>query len=163
MDRVRRGARRPLIVRTVPACGTQTNGTRPGRESREGWFFGINCLTKYVRCLSCAARRCVLSRRIQNQRTHAPSTSMKTVSSTKLSSPLGEASEPIVRRRHVSAEWRSACVARANANPASCAVCGALNCGAPKTTSASLPPRQPKPGAPCLAAAAKPIPTGIPS
>jgi hypothetical protein len=80
-----------LIARTVPGVRKAVKWNTPfhGVEG-EGWFLGYQCLTKYVKVASSAARRCVPSRPASpSKRKCATSTSTRTTSSTKLNSPIG--------------------------------------------------------------------------
>ena len=80
-----------LIVRTVPGVRKAVKWNSPlyGVEG-QGWFLGIHCFTKYVKV---AFFRGTSLRPVPpaspRARTRATSTSMRTTSSTKLSSPLG--------------------------------------------------------------------------
>ena len=82
-----------LITRTVPGVRKAVKWNSPlyGMEDNV-WFLSMHCFTRYVKVafFRGAARRCVLSRPARPRaRTRATSTSMRTTSSTKLSSPLG--------------------------------------------------------------------------
>ena len=80
-----------LIVRTVPGVRKAVKWNSPlyGVEG-QGWFLGIHCFTKYVKV---AFFRGTSLRPVPpaspRARTRATSTSMRTTSSTKLSSPPG--------------------------------------------------------------------------
>ena len=80
-----------LIVRTVPGVRKAVKWNSPlyGVEG-QGWFLGIHCFTNYVKV---AFFRGTSLRPVPpaspRARTRATSTSMRTTSSTKLSSPLG--------------------------------------------------------------------------
>jgi hypothetical protein len=78
-----------LIVRTVPCKAVKWNSPLYGLEG-QGWFLRIHCFTKYVNVAFFRGTSCVLSPPASPRaRTRATSTSMRTTSSTKLSSPLG--------------------------------------------------------------------------
>jgi hypothetical protein len=80
-----------LIVRTVPGVRRAVKWNSPlyGVEG-QGWFLASIASRSTSRWLSSAARRCVLSLPASPRaRTRATSTSMRTTSSTKPSSPLG--------------------------------------------------------------------------
>jgi len=57
----------------------------------QGWFLGFHCFTKYVKVafFRGTSLRPVPSGESKSKDTRYPSTSMRTTSSTKLSSPLG--------------------------------------------------------------------------
>ena len=80
-----------LIVRTVPGVRKAVKWNSPlyGVEG-QGWFLGIHCFTNYVKV---AFFRGTSLRPVPSAspraRTRATSTSMRTTSSTKPSSPLG--------------------------------------------------------------------------
>ena len=80
-----------LIVRTVPGVRKAVKWNTPfyGIEG-QGWFLGFHCITKYIKV---AFFRGTSLRPVPpanpRARTRATSTSMRTTSSTKLSSPLG--------------------------------------------------------------------------
>ena len=80
-----------LIARTVPGVRKAVKWNSPmyGVE-RQGWFLGIHTFTNYVKV---AFFRGTSLRPVPSAspraRTRATSTSMRTTSSTKLSSPLG--------------------------------------------------------------------------
>jgi hypothetical protein len=80
-----------LIVRTVPGVRKAVKWNSPfyGLEG-QGWFLGVHCFTKYVKV---AFFRGASLRPVPpanpRARTRATSTSMRTTSPTKLTSPLG--------------------------------------------------------------------------
>jgi hypothetical protein len=80
-----------LIVRTVPGVRKAVKWNSPfyGVEG-QGWFLSYHCFTKYVKVASFAARPCALfPPACPSTRRCATSTSTRTTSSTKLSSPPG--------------------------------------------------------------------------
>ena len=81
-----------LITRTVPGVRKAVKWNTPFYGMEENvWFLGFHCITKYVKvAFFRGLRRCGLSRPSRpSRRTCATSTSTRTTSSTKLSSPLG--------------------------------------------------------------------------
>ena len=80
-----------LIVRTVPGVRKAVKWNSPfyGVEG-EGWFLGFHCFTKYVKVAFFRGTSLrPLPPASPSRRTCATSTSTRTTSSTKLSSPLG--------------------------------------------------------------------------
>ena len=81
-----------LIVRTVPGVRKAVKWNSPlyGVEG-QGWFLGFHCFTKYVKVafFRGASLRPVPPGESKQQGQCATSTSMRTTSSTKPSSPLG--------------------------------------------------------------------------
>ena len=80
-----------LIVRTVPGVHKAVKWNSPfyGIEG-QGWFLGIHCFTKYIKVAFFRGSSLrSLPPANPNRRKCATSTSMRTTSSTKLSSPPG--------------------------------------------------------------------------
>ena len=85
-----------LIVRTVPDVHKAVKWNSPfyGVEG-QGWFLNFHCFTKYVKVAFFRGTSLRPSRPASpSTRTCATSTSTRTTSSTKLSSPMGEAGQP---------------------------------------------------------------------
>ena len=84
-----------LIVRTVPGVRKAVKWNSPfygveGPGDENVWFLGVHCFTKYVKVAFFRGTSLrPVPRANPRARTRATSTSMRTTSSTKLSSPLG--------------------------------------------------------------------------